>query len=90
MKLECGMKIWYLAMAHASVLAKSVFLNFSIADIRMALMEIRMLLSAMVIKYTWTGVPDKPDNWDEEMKPHDTAIIHPMKGKCVLTLEPRA
>lgn len=52
-------------------------------------MEIRMLVSAMVMKYTWTGIPDKPNNWDEEMKPYDTALIHPMKGKCILKLEPR-
>jgi hypothetical protein len=76
-------------MDHAYVSAKSNSVGFSITDIRMALMEIRMLLSAMILKYTWTGVPDKPDHWDEEMKPHDTAIIHPIKGKCVLKLECR-
>ena len=60
------------------------------ADIRMALIELRMLLSALVMKYTWTGVPDRPNHWDEEMKPFDTALIHPRNGKCVLKLEPRA
>jgi hypothetical protein len=58
-------------------------------NIRMALIELRMLISALVMKYTWTGVPDKPDHWDEEMKPLDTALIHPRKGKCILKLEAR-
>lgn len=53
----------------------------------MALFELRMLLSALVMKYNWTGVPDKPGNWDEEMKPFDTMLIHPRGGKCVLKLE---
>jgi len=53
----------------------------------MALMEIRILLAALVMKYTWTGVPDKPNQWDEEMKPYDSALIHPRKGKCVVRLD---
>ena len=77
-------------MDHAFVLAKSISVNCSMTDIRMALIELRMLVSALVMKYTWTGVPDKPNHWDEEMKPYDTALIHPLKGKCVLKLEPRA
>jgi hypothetical protein len=55
----------------------------------MALMELRMLVAALVMKYTWTGVPDKRGKWDEEMWPFDTTVIHPGKGKCVLKLEPR-
>jgi len=40
------------------------------ADFRMAMMELRLLLSALILKYeTWSGVPDKPGKWDEEMKP---------------------
>jgi hypothetical protein len=55
----------------------------------MALFELRILLSALVLKYTWTGVPEKPGNWDEEMSPIDLMLIHPKNGKCVLKLEPR-
>jgi hypothetical protein len=55
----------------------------------MALMELRMLLAALVMRYSWTGIPDKPGHWDEEMRPYDTTIIHPWKGKCILKLEPR-
>lgn len=77
-------------MDHAFALAKSISINCSMTDIRMALIELRMVISALVMKYTWTGVPDKPNHWDEEMEPYDTALIHPRKGKCVLKLEPRA
>jgi hypothetical protein len=59
-------------------------------NIRMALLELRMLLSALVMKYSWTGIPDRTDRWDEEMKPFDTGVIHPWNGKCVLKLEPRS
>jgi hypothetical protein len=55
----------------------------------MALFELRMLLSALVMKYKWTGVPDTPGNWDKEMEPVDTMLIHPRNRKCVLHLEPR-
>jgi hypothetical protein len=55
----------------------------------MALIELRMLVSALVMKYSWTGIPDKAGKWDEEMRPFDTALIHPWKGKCVLKLESR-
>jgi len=48
-----------------------------------------MLVAALVMKYTWTGVPDKKGKWDEEMRPFDTSVIHPSKGKCVLKLELR-
>jgi hypothetical protein len=51
--------------------------NLRESNLRMALFELRMLLSALVLKYKWTGVPDKPANWDEEMKPFDTMLIHP-------------
>ena len=66
-------------MDHVFVSAKSISVNCSMTDIRMALIELRMLVSALVMKYTWTGIPDKPNNWDEEMKPFDTGLIHPMK-----------
>jgi hypothetical protein len=67
---------------------KGVCLSSYKADIRMALMELRMLLAALVMRYSWTGIPDKPGQWDEEMRPYDTTIIHPWKGKCMLKLEP--
>jgi len=51
---------------------------------RMALMELRMLVAALVMKYTWTGVPDKPGRWDQEMVPFDTTVLHPTSGRCVL------
>jgi hypothetical protein len=77
-------------MDHVFVSAKSTSVKYSITDMRMALIELRMLVSALVIKYTWTGVPDRPNHWDEEMKPFDGGLIHPLKGKCVLKLELRA
>lgn len=55
----------------------------------MALFELRMLLSAMILKYSWTGVPDTPGKWDEEMEPVDTMLIHPKNGKCVVNLKRR-
>ena len=67
---------------------KRVCLSSYKADVRMALMELRMLLAALVMRYSWTGIPDKPGQWDEEMRPYDTTIIHPWKGKCILKLEP--
>jgi len=75
-------------MDHASVSEKSTTVNVR-TDRRMALIEIRMLFAAMVMKYTWTGVPDKPGHWDEEMKPVDSNFIHPANGKCVLKFESR-
>lgn len=56
---------------------------------RMALMELRMLVAAMVMKYKWTGVPEKKGKWDEEMWPVDTTVLHPTSGKCILKLELR-
>jgi hypothetical protein len=55
----------------------------------MAMMEIRVLISAMVLNYTWCGVPDEPGKWDEEMRPFDSLVIHPWNKKCVLELKPR-
>lgn len=76
-------------MDHVFVSAKSISVNCLMTYRRMALIELRMLVSALVMKYTWTGVPDKPNHWDEEMKPFDGGLIHPVNGKCVLKLEPR-
>jgi hypothetical protein len=56
---------------------------------RMALMEIRILIASMVLNYTWTGVPDEPGKWDEEMRPYETIVIRPSNKKCVLTLKKR-
>ena len=55
----------------------------------MAIMELRMLLAAMILNFTWTGVPDKPGCWDEEMRPIDRVVIHPYKNKCVVELKSR-
>jgi hypothetical protein len=56
----------------------------------MALMAIRMCVSALAMNYLpWTGVPDKPGKWDDEMKPFDTMIIHPKNEKCVVELKAR-
>jgi cytochrome P450 len=60
------------------------------ADFRMAMMELRLLLSALILKYeTWSGVPDKPGKWDEEMKPQDSIALLPRNGKCVLKFKSR-
>jgi hypothetical protein len=53
----------------------------------MSLMEIRMLVVSMVLNYTWTGVPDKPGKWDEEMRPYETFVIRPSNNKCVIELK---
>jgi hypothetical protein len=55
----------------------------------MALMEIRILVASMVLNYTWTGVPDEPGKWDEEMRPYETIVICPSNKKCVLELKKR-
>jgi hypothetical protein len=53
-------------------------------------MEIRMLISALVMKFElWTGAPAKTDQWDEEMKPFDFMIMHPTSKKCVIKLKAR-
>jgi hypothetical protein len=53
----------------------------------MALMELRMLMAALILNYTWTGVPDEPGKWDEEMKPYDLVLIQPWNRKCVLKMQ---
>ena len=55
----------------------------------MALLEIRLLISAVIINYeTWT-VPECPGKWDEEMIPHDSLVIAPPKHRCIVNLKPR-
>jgi hypothetical protein len=76
-------------MDHVYVLEKSNLQFTNVANFRMALMELRILISSMILKYTWSGVPDKPGKWDEEMRPFDTMSIHPWNGKCVVELKPR-
>ena len=77
-------------MVLASVSARSSSMTRILwADGRMALMELRMLVAALVMKYKWTGVPDKRERWDEDMVPVDTSVLHPRAGKCVLKLELR-
>lgn len=71
-------------------LGKEYAILLEMTDIRMALMELRILVSALVLNYTWTGVPDEPGKWDEEMRLRDTIIIKPWNGKCVLDLETRS
>jgi len=56
----------------------------------MALMELRILVAALVMKYTWTGIPAKPGgNWDSEMRPFDSTVLHPRSGKCILKMQER-
>ena len=73
-----------------SVLAKSNYTIVVVTDIRMALMELRILVSALILNYTWTGVPDVPGKWDEEMRLRDTVLIQPWNRKCVLDLKARS
>ena len=63
----------------------------------MAIMEIRLAISALILKYEpWSGVSDKPGEWDEEMKPYDSIGLTPRNGKylykrnssALLELEP--
>lgn len=55
-----------------------------------ALLEIRLLLSAIILKYEgWTGIPDSPEQWDKEMRPFETFVISPPKQKCVVKLKVR-
>ena len=59
-------------------------------DSRMAMLEIRLMVSILVMTYkSWTGVPDKPGEWDEEMKPYDSTVLHPRNNKCVLKFKQR-
>jgi len=62
---------------------------FEVTDIRMALMELRILVASLVLNYTWTGVPDVPGKWDEEMRPRDAITLSPWNGKCVVELKAR-
>jgi hypothetical protein len=56
----------------------------------MALMELRILVAGLVMKYTWTGIPAKPGgNWDSEMRPFDSTVLHPRSGKCILKIQER-
>jgi hypothetical protein len=56
----------------------------------MAMMEIRLLISTIILNYEyWIGVPDKLGEWDKEMKPTDSTILHPNSGKCVLRFKKR-
>ena len=88
-KPNCGIAPWFLVTDHECVSGKSTKLN-DVADNRMAMMEIRLLLSAMILKYeSWTGVPDKPGKWDEEMKPYDSLVLQPRNDKCVLRFQRR-
>lgn len=53
------------------------------------MIELRMIFAALILNYTWTGVPDSPGKWDEEMKPRDVLVLQPRNKKCVLKLKPR-
>lgn len=77
-------------MGLVCVSAKSILSSLVAADMRMALMEIRILVSALILNYTWTGVPDIPGKWDEEMRLRDAIVIRPWNGKCVLDMEARS
>ena len=50
-------------------------------------MELRIMVSALVLNYSWNGVPDEPGKWDEEMDPYDYFVFSPRKDKCVLELK---
>jgi hypothetical protein len=51
-------------------------------------MEIRMLVAAMVMHFeSWTGAPEKPGQWEADMKPYDFMIMHPTAKKCVIKLK---
>ena len=54
------------------------------------MLEIRLMVSVLVMTYeSWTGVPDNPGEWDNEMKPYNSAILHPRNNKCVLKFKQR-
>jgi hypothetical protein len=73
-----------------SVSWKRVVFFMVVTDARMAMMEIRLLLCAIVLKFeSWTGVPDEPGKWAEEMKPCDSLVLTPRKDKCVLKFNER-
>jgi cytochrome P450 len=56
---------------------------------RLALVELRMLLAALVMRYSWSGVPGNEGKWDVEMMPFEFILIRPRKDRCVLKLELR-
>jgi len=56
---------------------------------RMALIELRMLIAAFVMTYSWEGVPDTPGQWDDEMKAVDFMVVRPSNEKCVVRLQHR-
>jgi hypothetical protein len=59
----------------------------SVSNSSLALMEIRILIATMVLNYTWSGLPDVPGKWDEEMRPYESMVIRPLNRKCVLELK---
>lgn len=58
-------------------------------NLRMALMEIRILVASMILTYVWTGVPDNPGKWDEEMTPFESVVIRPRNKKCIINIKSR-
>jgi hypothetical protein len=62
---------------------------YSKAYFRMALIELRMLIAAFVMTYSWEGVPDIPGEWDYEMKAVDFMVVRPKNEKCVVQLRRR-
>ena len=94
-KASYGIKLWYFLMVPEFVLEKSTSFHSIpplaniLLSLRLALFELRMLLSALVLEFDWRGVPDKGGRWDDEMRPVDTVVIHPRGGKCVLNLRSR-
>jgi hypothetical protein len=57
--------------------------------LRMALIELRMLLSAFIMNYTWEGVPEVPGQWDDEMSAADFLVVRPKGEKCIVRLQNR-
>jgi hypothetical protein len=56
---------------------------------RLALMELRIFLAAMLLNYRWTGAPLQEGKWDEEMKPYESIVIRPRLGTCRVKLKVR-
>jgi len=55
----------------------------------MALIDLRMLIAAFVMEYSWEGLPDSKGKWDDEMKAVDFMVVRPRNEKCVLKLHRR-
>ena len=55
----------------------------------MALIELRMVIAAFVMEYSWEGVPDSEGKWDDEMKAVDFMVVRPRNEKCVVRLRRR-